>query len=113
MPKQRNTKEENEAIKAGKRPEGWSSSPPRMPEGLPVALRAPSETAPEEEPDDPFIEDFSNEVMCMSYLYSKLPETGVSSLIGTGGGQQKVLIERVSLDRDLYPFPAPCDDREN
>jgi hypothetical protein len=51
----------------------------------PVALRAPSETASEHEPDDPFIEDFSNEAMCMSYLYSKLPETGVSSLIGTGG----------------------------
>src|SRR5665647_2054251 len=45
----------------------------------PVALRAPSATASEEEPNDPFIEDFSNEVMCMSYLYSKLPETGVST----------------------------------
>src|SRR5450830_1785288 len=52
----------------------------------PVALRAPSATASEEEePNDPFIEDFSNEVMCMSYLYSKLPETGVSPHIGTGG----------------------------
>src|SRR5450756_726178 len=55
----------------------------------PVALRAPSETASEEEPDNPFIEDFSNEVMCMSYLYSKLPETGVSPHIGTGGGESK------------------------
>src|ERR1019366_6734649 len=53
----------------------------------PVALRAPSATASEEEPNDPFIEDFSNEVMCMSYLYSKLPETGVSPHIGTGGAQ--------------------------
>src|SRR5450830_762082 len=54
----------------------------------PVALRAPSATASEEEePNDPFIEDFSNEVMCMSYLYSKLPETGVSPHIGTGGGR--------------------------
>jgi len=41
--------------------------------------------ASKEEPDSPFIEDFSNEVMCMSYLYSKLPETGVSPHIGTGG----------------------------
>src|ERR1700674_5961909 len=51
----------------------------------PVALRAPSATASQEEPDNPFVEDFSNEVMCMSYLYSKLPETGVSPHIGTGG----------------------------
>src|ERR1019366_5250864 len=51
----------------------------------PVALRAPSATASPEEPDNPFKEDFSNEVMCMSYLYSKLPETGVPLLIGTGG----------------------------
>src|ERR1700687_3660440 len=53
----------------------------------PVALPAPSATASEEEPDNPFREDFSNEVMCMSYLYSKLPETGVSPHIGTGGGR--------------------------
>src|SRR5450631_90571 len=52
----------------------------------PVALPAPSATAAEEEPDNPFREDFSNEVMFMSYLYSKLPETGVSPHIGTGGG---------------------------
>src|SRR5450755_1470478 len=51
----------------------------------PVALRAPSAAASEEEPDNPFVEDFSNEVMVMSYLYSKLPETGVSPHIGTGG----------------------------
>src|SRR6202140_3426305 len=51
----------------------------------PVALPAPSATASEEEPDNPFREDFSNEVMFMSYLYSKLPETGVSPHIGTGG----------------------------
>src|ERR1019366_4273343 len=52
----------------------------------PVALRAPSATASqEEEADNPFVEDFSNEVMFMFYLYSKLPETGVSPLIGTGG----------------------------
>src|SRR5664279_5541497 len=51
----------------------------------PAALRASSATASEEEPNDTFIEDFSNEVMCMSYLYSKLPETVVSPHIGTGG----------------------------
>src|ERR1035437_9684051 len=51
----------------------------------PVALRAPSATVSPEEPDNPFKEDFNNEVMCMSYLYSKLPETGVPLLIGTGG----------------------------
>src|ERR1019366_9188743 len=51
-----------------------------------VALRAPSATASPEEPDNPFKEDLNNEVMCMSYLYSKLPETGVPLLIGTGGG---------------------------
>src|SRR5664279_5340616 len=56
----------------------------------PVALRAPSATASEEEPNDPFIEDFSNEVMCMSYLYSKLPETGVSPHIGTEGADLEV-----------------------
>src|ERR1019366_10752194 len=50
----------------------------------PVALRASSATASEEEPNDPFIEDFSNELMCMSYLYSKLPETGVSPHIARG-----------------------------
>src|SRR5271168_4030593 len=51
----------------------------------PAALRAPSATDSEQEPDNPFNEDFTNEVMCMSYLYSKLPETVVSPLIGTGG----------------------------
>src|ERR1035437_4279567 len=55
----------------------------------PVALRASSATASEEEPNDPFIEDFSNELMCMSYLYSKLPETGVSPPIGTGGSEAR------------------------
>src|SRR5450631_2624018 len=51
------------------------------------ARRATGETASEEEPDNPFVEDFSNEVMRMSYLYSKLPETGVSPHIGTGGAR--------------------------
>src|SRR5674476_176907 len=53
----------------------------------PVALRAPSATASPEEPDNPFKEDLNNEVMCMSYLYSKLPEAGVPLLIGTGGNE--------------------------
>src|ERR1019366_1419278 len=56
----------------------------------PVALRAPSAAASEEEPDNPCIEDFSNEVMFMSYLYSKLPETGVSPHIGTGGPRGRI-----------------------
>src|ERR1035437_5659338 len=54
----------------------------------PVALRAPSATVSPEEPDNPSKEDFNNEVMCMSYLYSKLPETGVSPHIDTGGSEQ-------------------------
>src|SRR5271166_1452891 len=53
----------------------------------PAALRAPSKAASEEEPSNPFMEDFSNEVMVMSYLYSKLPETGVSPHIGTEGAR--------------------------
>ena len=51
----------------------------------PVALRAPSATASQEELNDPFAEDFSNEVMCMSYLYSNCPRSGVPHHIGTGG----------------------------
>jgi hypothetical protein len=34
---------------------------------------------------DPFNELFGDAVMCMSYLYSKLPETGVPHHIGTEG----------------------------
>ena len=53
---------------------------------LRVATRSvPSATASQEEPNNPFAEDFSNEVTCMSYLYSKLSETGVPHHIGTGG----------------------------
>jgi len=33
---------------------------------------------------DPFMELFSDEVMCMFCLYSTLPETGVPNHIGTG-----------------------------
>src|ERR1700687_4199142 len=50
-----------------------------------------------EEHDLLFIEDFRNEVMCMSYLYSKLPETGVPHHIGTGGQ---------ALVRDVVCRPA-------
>src|ERR1022692_325054 len=70
----------------------------------PVALRAPSAAASEEEPDNPCIEDFSNEVMFMSYLYSKLPETGVSPHIGTGGGGKKIKLWDGIIEHDE---PAP------
>src|SRR5271165_5886761 len=91
----------------------------------PAALRAPSEAASEEEPSNPFMEDFSNEVMVMSYLYSKLPETGVSPHIGTEGpeldtapelllgGDQEVLVQRIGRNRDLRPFAPAGDDRED
>jgi hypothetical protein len=51
----------------------------------PVALRAPSATASPEEPDNPFKEDLSEEVMCMSYLYSKLPRDRCSTSHWHGG----------------------------
>src|SRR5271166_1537118 len=66
----------------------------------PAALRAPSEAASEEEPSNPFMEDFSNEVMVMSYLYSKLPETGVSPHIGTEGRVSQ-FDEGYAIDPDL------------
>src|SRR5271168_1601790 len=72
------------------------------PEALsPVALPAPSATASEEEPDNPFREDFTNEVMFMSYLYSKLPETGVSPRIGTGGSDGGLGGEQEECERLL------------
>src|SRR6266576_2215057 len=75
---------------------GSRRAPP--PEAIsPVALPAPSATASEEESDNPFREDFSNEVMFMSYLYSKLPETGVSPHIGTGGTERRAM---------LFPFAS-------
>src|SRR6202162_3608185 len=67
----------------------------------PVALPAPSATASEEETDNPFREDFSNEVMFMSYLYSKLPETGVSPHIGTGGVEWRTLIKEACIEPEL------------
>src|ERR1039457_844975 len=73
------------------------------------ARKATGETASEEQPNDPFIEDFSNEVMCMSYLYSKLPETGVSPHIGTGGDRHFAAcahqrIFRLAPGPDFDPF---------
>src|ERR1700731_4867792 len=76
----------------------------------PAALRAPSATASEQEPDNPFNEDFTNEVMCMSYLYSKLPETVVSPLIGTGGAAvalgledgAKLRVETTVVETDIH-----------
>src|SRR5665648_324789 len=71
----------------------------------PVALRAPSATASPEEPDNPFKEDLNNEVMCMSYLYSKLPETGVPLLIGTGGISLEALcLSRLQTSLCLFGF---------
>src|ERR1019366_236981 len=64
----------------------------------PVALRAPSATVSPEEPDNPSKEDFNNEVMCMSYLYSKLPETGVSPHIDTGGRQRACCVTPIGSD---------------
>jgi hypothetical protein len=67
---------------------GLGEPPTLLAPGEPAALgdgddiRATSETASR---DDPFAEDFSNEVMFEPYLYCKLPETGVSAHIGTGG----------------------------
>jgi len=70
----------------------------------PVALWAPSEAASEEEEDNPFAADFSDEVMVTSYLYSKLPETGVSPHIGTGGGDLRradaAIRKRAAPDQD-------------
>src|ERR1700687_681961 len=60
-------------------------------------LPAPAAAASEEEPDNPFREDFSNEVMFMSYLYSKLPETGVSPHIGTGGREKTARLRTLRL----------------
>src|ERR1700675_3476952 len=66
---------------------------------------ASTEAVSMEEPDIPFIEDFSNEVMCMSYLYSKLPETGVPHHIGTGGTNiHQIHPIALQTDRDQFLF---------
>src|ERR1700680_2421981 len=70
----------------------------------PVGLGAPPITAWEEEAGNPFIEDFSNELMCMSYLYSKLPETGVSHHIGTGGRRRATDSKSAATIRPVRPF---------
>src|SRR5665648_130249 len=82
----------------------------------PVALRAPSATVSPEEPDNPSKEDFNNEVMCMSYLYSKLPETGVPPHIDTGGscrGHKQCWVfipgrEVCARSRTTEPVPHIC-----
>src|ERR1700691_5102702 len=76
-----------------------------------VAIRATSETASR---DDPFVEDFSNEVMFGSYLYSKLPETGVSPHIGTGGGGETLIApgygyESSNARHDHTNFPVASE----
>src|SRR5674476_187793 len=79
----------------------------------PVALRAPSATASPEEPDNPFKEDLNNEVMCMSYLYSKLPETGVPLLIGTGGRRKAIYESLVVHSMASYRSQKLCGDAEH
>ena len=51
----------------------------------PLTRRAPGVAQAPQEPMEPFMELFSDEVMCMSRLYAKLPETGVPHHIGTAG----------------------------
>jgi hypothetical protein len=51
------------------------------------------------------MESFSNAVMGMSYLYSKLPETGVPRHIGTGGAKpRRLLFLGVLRRRNLHPY---------
>ena len=45
MPKQRNTKEENEAIKAGKTPEGWEQQPAKNAQNSERKDEAPATTS--------------------------------------------------------------------
>src|SRR5665647_3598318 len=78
-------------------------SPRRKAPSVPASLQR---SASEAEPNDPFIEDFSNEVMCMSYLYSKLPETGVSPHIGTGGRHLPPPPFQATLQRSQLPVPV-------
>ena len=54
----------------------------------PVALRGTCDAASQAVPSNPIIEHFSNEVIVMSCLCSKLPETGVSPHSGTGGNER-------------------------
>src|SRR5665213_4343157 len=76
-----------------------------------VALRAPSVTASEEKPTDPFIELFGDALMCMSYLYSKLPETGVPHHIGTEGSPDRpnpYLGTALAVSPIVKPRARPC-----
>src|SRR5277367_1089864 len=55
----------------------------------PVALPAPSATASEEEPDNPFREDFTNEVMFMSTCTLNCPRQGSHLTLARGGGAER------------------------
>src|SRR5277367_4172035 len=66
----------------------------------PVALPAPSATASEEEPDNPFREDFTNEVMFMSTCTLNCPRQ-VSHLTLARGGAG--VGEAVHQDREALP----------
>src|SRR5450631_974690 len=70
----------------------------------PVALRAPSATASPEDPVNSFKEDFSDEVMFMSYPYSKLPETGVPHRIGTGGNRKQMSASELTMIIEFAPL---------
>src|SRR5271168_1259268 len=52
----------------------------------PLALPAPSATASEEEPDNPFREDFTNEVMFMSTCTLNCPRQVSHLTLARGGG---------------------------
>src|SRR5665647_1037509 len=82
------------------------------------ARRATGEAVSPEEPDNPFKEGLNNEVMCISYLYSKLPETGVPLLIGTGGNhtpafKAKVALAAVKGDRTITQLAEHFDVHPN
>ena len=67
-------------------------------------------TASEEKSDDPSTEPFSNAVMSMSYLYSKLPETGVPRHIGTGGPRSVIEIMHRATKELIASGAAPGDE---
>jgi predicted acetyltransferase len=50
------------------------------------------------------MELFSDELMCMSCLYSKLPETGVPHHIGTEGSYRDLVAEFTASREKLVPF---------
>src|ERR1700675_2333799 len=62
----------------------------------PVALPAPSATASEEEPDNPFREDFTNEVMFMSTCTLNCPRQ-VSHLTLARGAESECATQLVNI----------------